>query len=233
MILSCLMPEAISAIRASLKNELQRGLNIALGSACATIGMTIPAVAMASLITGRSRRLGSVQATRPCFFCLAMVWLASAQDARLFSQGFPFGHFCCLHSIDCRSVVVFCGAFERYAPWVLMGCAPLVLCKCDSNDRAYWLRGRSSLVSRSARSARLAEHLRPFTETEQAIKRAVILAFEGWSKSEALAFNLRSEFRIQRYADPYATSEFRVRNILAMSAWRFDIVKRTTCQQSR
>ncbi|GLS23526.1 sodium/calcium exchanger membrane protein [Labrys miyagiensis] len=53
-----LLPEAISAIKASLKNELQRGLNIALGSACATIGMTIPAVAAASLVTGRSLTLG-------------------------------------------------------------------------------------------------------------------------------------------------------------------------------
>jgi Ca2+:H+ antiporter len=53
-----LMPEAVSAIRAALNNELQRGLNVALGSACATIGLTIPAVAAASLITGRTLTLG-------------------------------------------------------------------------------------------------------------------------------------------------------------------------------
>jgi Ca2+:H+ antiporter len=53
-----LMPEAVSAIKASLANELQRGLNIALGSACATIGLTIPTVAVASLITGRGLTLG-------------------------------------------------------------------------------------------------------------------------------------------------------------------------------
>jgi Ca2+:H+ antiporter len=53
-----LAPEAVSAIRASLRNELQRSLNIALGSACATIGLTIPAVAAASLLTGRSLTLG-------------------------------------------------------------------------------------------------------------------------------------------------------------------------------
>ncbi|WP_245455624.1 MULTISPECIES: calcium:proton antiporter [unclassified Mesorhizobium] len=53
-----LMPEAISAVRASLSNELQRGLNVALGSACATIGLTIPAVAAASLLTGRGLTLG-------------------------------------------------------------------------------------------------------------------------------------------------------------------------------
>src|SRR5690606_3982471 len=37
-----LLPESLAAIRASLRNELQRSLNIALGSACATIGLTIP-----------------------------------------------------------------------------------------------------------------------------------------------------------------------------------------------
>jgi len=53
-----LMPEAISAVRASLNNELQRGLNVAMGSACATIGLTIPGVAAASLLTGRGLTLG-------------------------------------------------------------------------------------------------------------------------------------------------------------------------------
>ncbi|WP_245458079.1 MULTISPECIES: calcium:proton antiporter [unclassified Mesorhizobium] len=53
-----LMPEAASAVRAALNNELQRGLNVALGSACATIGLTIPAIGAASLLTGRSLMLG-------------------------------------------------------------------------------------------------------------------------------------------------------------------------------
>ena len=53
-----LMPEALAAFRASLNNELQRSLNIGLGSACATIGLTIPAVAAASLITGKELTLG-------------------------------------------------------------------------------------------------------------------------------------------------------------------------------
>lgn len=53
-----LLPEAISAIKASVDNQLQRGLNVALGSACATIGLTIPAVAIASLLTGRPLTLG-------------------------------------------------------------------------------------------------------------------------------------------------------------------------------
>lgn len=53
-----LAPEAVAAIKAALKNELQRSMNIALGSACATIGLTIPAVAVASLVTRRELTLG-------------------------------------------------------------------------------------------------------------------------------------------------------------------------------
>ena len=53
-----LLPEALSAIRAALNNELQRSLNVALGSALATIGLTIPAIAVASLVTGRELTLG-------------------------------------------------------------------------------------------------------------------------------------------------------------------------------
>ena len=53
-----LMPEAVSAIRAALNNETQRSLNVALGSACATIGLTIPAIGIASLVTGKHLTLG-------------------------------------------------------------------------------------------------------------------------------------------------------------------------------
>jgi len=53
-----LAPEALAAIKAARNNELQRSMNIALGSACATIGLTIPAVAMASLFTGKELMLG-------------------------------------------------------------------------------------------------------------------------------------------------------------------------------
>jgi len=53
-----LLPEALSAVRAALKNELQRSINVALGSALATIGLTIPAVAVGSFLTGRELTLG-------------------------------------------------------------------------------------------------------------------------------------------------------------------------------
>src|SRR5438034_6607251 len=53
-----LAPEGIGAIEASLRNELQRSINILLGSVLATIGLTIPAVLTIGLVTKRSVTLG-------------------------------------------------------------------------------------------------------------------------------------------------------------------------------
>ena len=53
-----LAPEGIGAVEAALANELQRSVNILLGSVLATIGLTIPAVLTISLITKRSVTLG-------------------------------------------------------------------------------------------------------------------------------------------------------------------------------
>ena len=53
-----LLPEGIAAIRAARKNRLQTSLNLALGSALASIGLTIPAVAIVSLVQGFPVTLG-------------------------------------------------------------------------------------------------------------------------------------------------------------------------------
>jgi Ca2+:H+ antiporter len=53
-----LSPEGLGAIRASLRNQLQRSVNILLGSVLATIGLTIPAVLTIGLITKRTVTLG-------------------------------------------------------------------------------------------------------------------------------------------------------------------------------
>lgn len=45
-----LLPEGISAIKAARKNQLQTSLNLALGSALASIGLTIPAVVVVCLM---------------------------------------------------------------------------------------------------------------------------------------------------------------------------------------
>lgn len=47
-----LLPEGIAAYQAARANRLQTSLNLALGSALASIGLTIPAVAIVSLMTG-------------------------------------------------------------------------------------------------------------------------------------------------------------------------------------
>ncbi|MEP9353827.1 ionic transporter [Xanthobacter sp. KR7-65] len=53
-----LLPEGISAVRAAARNHLQHSLNIALGSALATVSLTIPAMAFISVIIGRPMVLG-------------------------------------------------------------------------------------------------------------------------------------------------------------------------------
>ena len=53
-----LAPEGIGATQATLRNQLQRSINILLGSVLATIGLTIPAVLTISLITKRTVTLG-------------------------------------------------------------------------------------------------------------------------------------------------------------------------------
>ncbi|WP_245957396.1 calcium:proton antiporter [Chitinophaga flava] len=53
-----LLPEGLAAIRATRRNRLQTSLNLALGSALASIGLTIPAVAIVTVISGFSVTLG-------------------------------------------------------------------------------------------------------------------------------------------------------------------------------
>ena len=53
-----LLPDGLSTFRAARANRLQTSLNLALGSAMASIGLTIPAVAAVSLILGTPLVLG-------------------------------------------------------------------------------------------------------------------------------------------------------------------------------
>lgn len=53
-----LMPECVTAIRAARADRLQTSLNLALGSALASIGLTIPAVAVVSVILDQQLILG-------------------------------------------------------------------------------------------------------------------------------------------------------------------------------
>ncbi|TXM72161.1 calcium:proton antiporter [Methylobacterium sp. WL12] len=51
-------PEAISALKAVARNELQRAINLCLGAATSTIGLTVPAVLAVGLLTGQTVVLG-------------------------------------------------------------------------------------------------------------------------------------------------------------------------------
>lgn len=53
-----LLPEGLAALRAARQNRLQTSLNLALGSALASIGLTIPAVSFLSLYMNTKLMLG-------------------------------------------------------------------------------------------------------------------------------------------------------------------------------
>lgn len=53
-----LTPEGLAALAAARSNHLQRSVNLLLGSALATIGLTVPSVLAISLITGTNTVLG-------------------------------------------------------------------------------------------------------------------------------------------------------------------------------
>jgi Ca2+:H+ antiporter len=53
-----LSPEGLTALRAGLKNDMQRVVNICLGSALSTVSLTIPAVLTVALVSGRPVTLG-------------------------------------------------------------------------------------------------------------------------------------------------------------------------------
>jgi len=53
-----LLPETVAAVRAALANRLQTSMNLALGSALASIGLTVPVVVIASLVLALPLALG-------------------------------------------------------------------------------------------------------------------------------------------------------------------------------
>ena len=51
-----LSPEGLTSYQAARRNQLQRSVNLSLGSALSTIGLTIPAMLAISLVTGAPLR---------------------------------------------------------------------------------------------------------------------------------------------------------------------------------
>jgi Ca2+:H+ antiporter len=56
-----LLPESVAAVRAAARNRLQSSINLALGSGVASIGLTVPTVAVVSRIIHQPLQLGISQ----------------------------------------------------------------------------------------------------------------------------------------------------------------------------
>ena len=82
-----LLPESVAAISAARKNDLQKSINLALGSSLATIGLTIPAVAVAAYALEKQLVLGlNAQAMVLLLltFALSMLTFGTARTNILF-----------------------------------------------------------------------------------------------------------------------------------------------------
>ncbi len=83
-----LLPESFAAVRASRANRLQSSLNLALGSALASIGLTIPAVAVVAMVTGMTITLGvDMKATVLLLLSLFTIMLSLATGRTNMMQG--------------------------------------------------------------------------------------------------------------------------------------------------
>jgi Ca2+:H+ antiporter len=70
-----LSPESLSAIRAAWANQLQRSINLSLGTALSSISLTIPAVLLIGLMTGKTIILG-LDATDMVLLVVSMLTFA-------------------------------------------------------------------------------------------------------------------------------------------------------------
>jgi Ca2+:H+ antiporter len=77
-----LLPEGMAAVRAALGNRLQTSLNLGLGSALATIGLTIPGVAALSLFAGLPITLGLDNKSTVLLFLTLIVATSSLATGR-------------------------------------------------------------------------------------------------------------------------------------------------------
>jgi Ca2+:H+ antiporter len=77
-----LSPEALSGLRAASANKLQRAVNLYLGSVTATIGLTIPAVLVISLVTGQEVILGLAPAEMVLLAVTLIVALLTFESKR-------------------------------------------------------------------------------------------------------------------------------------------------------
>ena len=74
VVIACivLLPEGLTAYQSAKNNELQQSLNLSLGSALASIGLTIPIVSIVSIVTGNQITLG-IEAVPTILFLLTLL----------------------------------------------------------------------------------------------------------------------------------------------------------------
>ncbi|NIJ19516.1 Ca2+:H+ antiporter [Sphingomonas naasensis] len=77
-----LLPESVAAVRAALANRLQTSMNLGLGSALATIGLTIPGVAALSLVADMPIALGLIPKSLVLLFLTLIVSTLSLATGR-------------------------------------------------------------------------------------------------------------------------------------------------------
>lgn len=83
-----LLPEGVAAFRAARNDEIQTSLNLAFGSALASIGLSIPAIAIISVITGIRMTLGiDIKSTILLGLSLFIITLSLATGKTNIMQG--------------------------------------------------------------------------------------------------------------------------------------------------
>ncbi|HXB96049.1 MAG TPA: hypothetical protein VNU70_12855 [Puia sp.] len=83
-----LLPESIAAVRSARNNHLQKALNLSLGSALASIGLTIPTVSAVSIITGMPLALGiDIKSTMLFFLTLLVLAVGLSTGKTTIMQG--------------------------------------------------------------------------------------------------------------------------------------------------
>ena len=99
-----LLPEALAAVTAARANRLQTSMNLALGSALASIGLTIPTVAAVFIWVGQPLTLGiGPMETVLLALTLLVSTLTLSQGARR----------CCTASCTCRCSLPTCSCRSR------------------------------------------------------------------------------------------------------------------------
>ena len=77
-----LAPEGLAAVKSALVDRLQRSVNICLGSALATIGMTVPAILVIGILTGNKIVLGLGPVDSILFMTTALVSVVTFTSSR-------------------------------------------------------------------------------------------------------------------------------------------------------